>query len=90
MAPRKATKKKTTKEMVKSTAANNKALWDAYKALQKRVDTAWNQLRLNVKKKAPASTIAKDRNTLMLLLGECNYMARECEKAQKRSKQKKA
>ena len=85
MAPR-----KTAKESKQSVAANKKAHWAAYKALQRKVDQAWNKLRLNVKKKAPASTIAKDRNRLMLLLGECNYMARECAQAAKRAKPKKS
>lgn len=83
MAPRKA-----PKDSKQSIAANKKAQWAAFKALQRKVDQAWNKLRLNVKKKAPASAIAKDRNHLLLLLGECNYMARECAKAATRAKKK--
>ncbi len=85
MAPRK-TAKSSNKSSI---AANKKAQWATYKALQKKIDQTWNRLRLNVKKKAPASAIAKDRNQLLLLLGECNYMARECARAAERSQQKK-
>lgn len=83
MAPR-----KPQKDSKHSSAANKKAQWAAFKALQRKVDQAWNKLRLNVKKKAPASAIAKDRNRLLLLLGECNYMARECARAANRAKRK--
>jgi hypothetical protein len=31
-----------------------------------------------VRRKAPPQIILEDRDNLLLLLGECNYMAREC------------
>ncbi|HSX10793.1 MAG TPA: hypothetical protein VLF94_03640 [Chlamydiales bacterium] len=59
-------------------AANKKALWQAYRHLQKRADTAWKKFRSDVKRNARSSVLVKDHNHLLLLLGECNYMAREC------------
>src|SRR5437868_5994983 len=88
---KKTTKKKTTKRVVrkkkspaktselkKATATNQKAQWTAYKELQKQVDKAWTQLKEDVKKKAKPQVLVRDKNELLLLLGECNYMAREC------------
>lgn len=88
-APKKAARKRVAKQKApikksggklatKSTAVNQKAHWTAYKDLQKRVDQAWAQLKNNVKKKASPQVLLRDRNHLLLLLGECNYMAREC------------
>ena len=69
---------------MKSVAANRKAHWTAYKELQSRVDKQWAKLRANVARKAKSQILVRDRNHLLLLLGECNYMARECMKLQKR------
>lgn len=60
--------------------ANHKAHWKAYNELQKRVDKAWEKLQADVIRKAPASVLIRNKNELLLLLGECNYMARECMK----------
>lgn len=62
----------------KATAFNKKAHWNAYKQLQMRADKAWKKFRADVKRNAQSSVIVKDQNHLLLLLGECNYMAREC------------
>ncbi|HEX2583218.1 MAG TPA: hypothetical protein VHL30_03790 [Chlamydiales bacterium] len=77
--------KKTPKRVVKkkkapakkAMTANQKAQWSAYKELQQQVDKAWARLKEDVKKKAKSQTIVRDKNELLLLLGECNYMARE-------------
>ena len=66
------------KPVKKAKKANSRVHWDAYKKLQKRVDEAWVKLRKNVKKKASPQILVQDKNHLLLLLGECNYMAREC------------
>ena len=52
--------------------------WRMYKALEKQIEEAWTKLRNDVRQKASPQTIAKDKNHLLLLLGECNYMVREC------------
>ncbi len=88
---KKTTKKKTAKRVVKkkkappqiaerkkAVATNQKAQWTAYKELQSQVDKAWARLKENVKKKAKPQVLARDKNELLLLLGECNYMASEC------------
>lgn len=74
-------KKKTTaksSERRKAVSTNQKAQWMAYKELQAQVDKAWARLQADVKKKAKPQVLVKDKNELLLLLGECNYMAREC------------
>lgn len=79
-----ASKKKTTqkKKIEKGTSNSNHAsLWKAYKDLQAKIDDAWEKLQTDVKKKASAEVITAHKNQLLLLLGECNYMARECMKS---------
>ena len=81
----KRTSKKSKKAAVtKSVTVNRKAHWAAYKELQQRVNKQWSKLRANVARKAKPQVIVRDRNHLLLLLGECNYMARECMKLEKR------
>lgn len=85
--------KKTQKKDIKakphnSTEYNRKAQWKAYQELQARADKAWEKLRQHVKKNAQSDILWKDRNDLLLLLGECNYMARECMRMANRSKKK--
>lgn len=65
---------------------NKKALWKAYKELQMRSEKAWHTFRDHVRKNAKADVLVRDHNHLLLLLGECNYMARECTRMAKRSK----
>jgi hypothetical protein len=71
-------KKRKAAGSKKSLAVNKKAHWAAYKELQKRVDKAWSKLKSAVKKKANAKVLIREKNHLLLLLGECNFMAREC------------
>jgi len=62
----------------KSLAKNKQAHWKAFKQLEKRANQAWTKLRADIKRKASPQVILRDRNQLLLLLGECNYMTREC------------
>jgi predicted NAD-dependent protein-ADP-ribosyltransferase YbiA (DUF1768 family) len=68
---------KRRKPAKKKAASNREAQWQAYRDLQHRVEKAWAKLRSDVRKKASPEAILKDRNELLLLLGECDYMARE-------------
>lgn len=43
-----------------------------------RAKKAWAKLRSDIKRHANPQTIMRDHNNLLLLLGECNYMTREC------------
>ncbi len=61
----------------KAGAFNRKAYWKAFKELQSRADTAWKKFQSGVKNKEDAATLLHRRNELLLLLGECNYMAKE-------------
>lgn len=86
MAKRKAVRKKTRKVARKTgkaapkqaVAFNRQAQWKAYRELQMRADQAWEKFRNDVKKNARSDILIRDHNHLLLLLGECNYMAREC------------
>ena len=69
-----------------SLTINRKAHWDAYKQLQKRCGQAWKKLQADVKRKASPDVIVRDKNHLLLLLGECDYMARECMQFSSRKK----
>lgn len=79
-APKRTKTKKASKRSPKKTTTSNaqKAHSAAYYKLQKQVNTAWAALRKNIQKKASADVILRDRNRLLLLLGECNYMTRQC------------
>lgn len=70
----------------KSTEANKKALWETYRELQSRVDTALEKLRTHFKTRATPNVLLKDKQELLLLLGECNYMARTCAQLEPKKK----
>jgi hypothetical protein len=72
-----------------SVAYNQKALWKAYQSLQARADKAWKKFRGDVRKNAKSDVIVKDQRNLLLLLGECNYMARECMRLAAQGKKRK-
>lgn len=57
---------------------NPQLQWEAYKTIEKQINAAWAKLQSDVKNHASAHVLLEDKNHLMLLLGECNYMAREC------------
>lgn len=73
----------------KSLSTNKSAHWEAYNELQKRVDKAWDKLQADVKRKASPSVLIRNKNHLLLLLGECNYMARECMRFSSKTKKRK-
>lgn len=78
--------RKTKGTAAKARAFNWKAHWQAYKKLETKADQAWKKFRTDVKKKAQRKVLIKDQSNLLLLLGECNYMARECMKFTSKSK----
>ncbi len=59
-------------------AFNRNAQWKTYRELQAKANKAWQKCRNDVKKNARSDILIRDHNNLLLLLGECNYMAREC------------
>lgn len=77
---KKTAKKKSTRRE-KAPQSNQESLWRAYKDLQERIDVAWKKLQIDVKRKATPEVLTAHKNQLLLLLGECNYMARECMKS---------
>lgn len=88
MARRRTRKKNPKTSSRKSARVNTKAQWAAFKTLQRRVDQAWSKLKSDVKRKAAPKVILRDRNQLLLLLGECNYMSRECKRLSTRNKRR--
>ncbi|PIS03323.1 MAG: hypothetical protein COT85_00560 [Chlamydiae bacterium CG10_big_fil_rev_8_21_14_0_10_42_34] len=84
----KSVKSKAKKAAVQTDTFNHEAHWKAYKELQTKAEKAWIQLRNNVKKNAPAKVLVKDQSNLLLLLGECNYMQRECTRMAATSKKR--
>ncbi len=72
----------------KSILANRKAHWDAYRKLQKQVHGAWEKLKTDIQENADPQILIQDRNQLLLLLGECNYMTLECTRHASRSSKK--
>jgi hypothetical protein len=82
--------KKKAKPARKKAAGNKSAQWKAYEDLKKQVHRSWKKLKSDFKKKAPAKTTARNTRQLLLLLGECNYMARECMRHGRRPARKKS
>ena len=74
---------KKRKKMSKN-RINQKAHWAAFRDLQKQVDRAWKTLKNHIHRRANARQIANDRNNLLLLLGECNYMTREWKRLERK------
>ncbi|MDE3047260.1 MAG: hypothetical protein KGI83_02800 [Verrucomicrobiota bacterium] len=73
-----ARKKKNPNPAQAKSAVNKTAQWKAFHQLQKQADLAWKKFHHDVKSHADAATLIEDQNHMLLLLGECNYMAREC------------
>ena len=65
-------------ETPESLAVNRQALWNTYRDLQSRVDRALDKLRMHFNTRAMPHVLLEDKNELLFLLGECNYMARTC------------
>ena len=87
-------KKRKTKENLTTNAKNavkknKQAQWSVYKNLEKKAEKALAKLQSDVKKKASPATLIKDKNDLLLLLGECNYMARQYVRSNTAAKKKK-
>ncbi len=88
-ARKKTATKKTARKRAptdKSLQANKRAHWKAYRELQKQIDTAWKNLQADVKRKSSPDVLIQNKNHLLLLLGECNYMTRECMKLSAKAK----
>ena len=74
----------------KAIASNKQSHWVAYQNLEEKIGKAFTTLRSNIRKKASPKTINSNKNELLLLLGECNYMARECMRCEKKTKRQRA
>jgi hypothetical protein len=71
---------KAKKPVMSAAEKNREAQWKVYHHLRAKADAAIAKLTADMRRKAPADVILKDRNELLLILGECHYMASECDK----------
>ena len=75
-------------EEMASLDANKRALWNTYRELQGRVDRALDKLHMHCQQRAAPSVLLQDKQELLFLLGECNYMARMCASAEAAQKKR--
>ncbi len=80
--------KKSGKSKKTAVSVNRNAQWKAYRELQMQADKAWKKFRDDVRRNAKADVLIRDNNHMLLLLGECNYMARECMRIASKGKKK--
>jgi len=52
--------------------------------MEKKISISYKKLSKNMFKNAPLKTLQKDINELMLLLGEANYLAKECKQIKRK------
>lgn len=57
-----------------------------YHEMEKKLQQTYQKLDKDFQKNAPISILTKDTQELMMLLGECNYIARECHLFEKKIK----
>ncbi len=81
-------KKKTSARTSGTRSFNRNAQWKAYRELQMQADRAWEKFHEDVRRNAKSDVMIRDNNHLLLLLGECNYMARECMRMASKGKKK--
>jgi len=67
----------TLRRKAKKIAFTMKAPMRTYFEIERKIDKTWKKLRNDVKNRS-LKAIKKGRRDLLLLLGECNYMAKEC------------
>jgi hypothetical protein len=72
-------KPRKTAEMKAAEDTNRQALWHTYRDLQNRVNQALDKLSYHFQTRAAPEILIQDKQELLFLLGECNYMARTCE-----------
>ena len=82
-----AKRKSAIRRRAKKIAFSMKAPMKAYRTLEGKIDKTWTKLRQDVKTRS-RKAIVKGRRDLLLLLGECNYMARECGRCLKGKKRR--
>ena len=78
-------KRRTVRRKAKKAPFSMKHARKAYKNLEKKIDKTWKKLRGDIKKKSKRA-ILLGRRDLLLLLGEWNYMDRECSRLITRKK----
>lgn len=58
----------------------------ALDTMQKKLAKSFSKLKLSITKHASVDKIKKESHELLLLLGEVNYLAKECKKMEKTGK----
>lgn len=82
-----AKRKAALRRKAKKIAFSMRAPMKAYHTLENKIDKTWDKLRKDVKTRS-RKAIVKGRRDLLLLLGECNYMAKECGRVLKGKKRR--
>ena len=72
----------------RAVAVNQRAFFSAYKELEGQTIKAWHKLRNDIRRNVNRQILIQDRNRLLLLLGECNYMTRECQRASTKARRR--
>jgi hypothetical protein len=76
------TKAKKTKNIIEECVSE-----DSYQRylskMQKKLDQSYNRLKKDFARKANLNTLRKDSHELMMLLGEANFLEKECKKLRK-------
>lgn len=81
----KSDRKKAEYSEKKAALANKKALWKTYHDLHRKAEELMVKIRSDLKRGSVEDT-RRDANELLLLMGECSYMAQECKKMQAKRK----
>ncbi len=93
---KKAVNKKTVKKTTSSyhpatglsrttNAAAPASYMKEFQNIEKKLNSCWNKLNRNARNKnTSAETIAKEKNELVFLLGECNYLVEQAKQANKK------
>lgn len=61
-----------------STSIRKIPFWKSMNQLEKKLNTALNKLVTHLRNKSGTRAIQQDRDNIVFLLGEYNYLAREC------------
>ncbi len=75
------------KRKILSNNKNRNPYWKTFNSMQHKLKKADELLRKDLNKKnINWKKVQADSNKLMLLLGECNYIAQECKHCKKKGK----
>jgi len=77
---KKRTVRRTRRKSKKALSPSASAYWASFRELQERANQAVARLQASIKRNAAPEILMQEQKNLMLILGECEYMTRECKK----------